>query len=222
MTRHRRGTDERLVERGQSLVEFSLIVTVIMLLLSGMLEFGLLFDQHQTLQTATREGARVGSALVNGGGDLGCGVNQSPDRDSVDPQIVAAIQRVITSPGSRVDPGSITEVKIYKVKLGTSGSPDTSGDQNGSGNTNASIWQYSAGNGPVVDGSALNFRRKPGTPDNWPACTRSNGTPTDSIGIALTYRYSLVTPLPSVLAFFGGGPIQLTISDRTIMAMNPG
>jgi hypothetical protein len=218
VNRLRRRRDD---QRGQSLVEFSLIVTVILLLLSGTLEFGLLFDQHMTLETATREGARVGSALTNGGGDLGCGTNQSPDAATVDPQIIAAIQRVLASPGSRVKPSEVTEIKIYKVKLGTSGSPDTSGDQNGSGNTNASIWEYSVGNGPTVDGAPLNFRMKPGTVDGWPACSRSNGTPTDSIGISLTYTYEMVTPLPSVLAFFGGGPLTLTISDRTVMAMNP-
>jgi len=59
-------------EDGQSLVEFSMIITVVMLLLLGMLEFGFLFDHHLTLEYATREGARVGAALANGGGALGC------------------------------------------------------------------------------------------------------------------------------------------------------
>ena len=31
----------------------------------------------------------------------------------------------------------------------------------------------------------------------------------------------MVTPLPAVLRFFGGGPTQIQITDRTIMAMNP-
>ena len=47
-------------ESGQSLVEFAMIVTVVMLLLLGMLEFGFVFDHHLTLEYATREGARVG------------------------------------------------------------------------------------------------------------------------------------------------------------------
>ena len=154
-----------------------------------------------TLETATREGARVGSALTNGGGDLGCNAGQSPDAALVDPQIVAAIQRVLTSPGSRVIPAKITEVKIYKVK-----SSDASGNQNGSGNTNANIWEYHADPGnPVVDGAALNFRTKPGTSTGWQACSRSNGNPTDSIGISLIYTYEMVTPLPAVMRFFGGG-----------------
>jgi hypothetical protein len=209
---------ERRAQEGQSLVEFALIVTVILLLLSGMLEFGLLFDQHQTLETATREGARVGSALTNGGGDLGCGGSQSPDRLLVDPQIIGAIQRVLVSPGSRVDETKVTEIKIYKVLLGTSGSPDKTGNQEGS---KASTWVYSAGNGPPLDGVNLNYRMKGGTTDGYPACSRSTGNPTHSIGVSLTYTYEMVTPLPAVLKFFGGGPTQITITDRTIMAMNP-
>jgi hypothetical protein len=159
--------------------------------------------------------------MTNGGGDLGCTAPASPNADQVDRQIIAAIQRVLVSPGSRVDPAKVTEIKIYKVLLGTSGSPNTTGNQNGSGNTNASIWVYSAGGGPVVDGAALNFRMKPGTFDGWPACSRSNANPPDSIGVSIQYTYDMVTPLPAVLRFVGGGPTQLQITDRTIMAMNP-
>ena len=43
-----------------------MVVTVVMLLLLGMLEFGFVFDQHLTLEYASREGARVGAALANG------------------------------------------------------------------------------------------------------------------------------------------------------------
>ena len=41
-----------------------------MLLLLGMLEFGFIFDQHLTLEYASREGARVGAALAQRIDDL--------------------------------------------------------------------------------------------------------------------------------------------------------
>ncbi len=72
--------------RGQGLVEFAMLVPIFMLLLLGMLEFGFAFDQNLTLEYATREGARVGSALANGGGTLGCGAGQSPNAATVDQQ----------------------------------------------------------------------------------------------------------------------------------------
>ena len=203
-------------EEGQSLVEFSLIVIVFLLLLTSMLEFGFLFDEHMTLETGTREGARVGAALTNGGGALGCAAppSQSPNRLLVDPQVIAAVQRVLTSPGSRVDVTEVTQIKIYKVKP----SPDITGDQAGADATNANIWNYNLGGGPTVDGAALNFTQ---TSMGWDPCSRTNGSPADSIGVSLTYTYRMVTPFPAVLSFFGGGSAQITISDRSVMAMNP-
>jgi Flp pilus assembly protein TadG len=46
---------------GAAAVEFALIVGVLVMLLFGMLQFGLAFFQLQNLRAATREGARVGA-----------------------------------------------------------------------------------------------------------------------------------------------------------------
>ena len=46
-------------ERGQSLVEFALVLPVLLLLLLGILEFGWLFNGQITLTSAAREGART-------------------------------------------------------------------------------------------------------------------------------------------------------------------
>lgn len=196
-------------QRGQSLVEFSMIITVIMLMLLGMVEFGFIFDHHLTLEYATREGARVGAAMANGGGPMGCGAGQSPNAASVDQQIVAAVQRVITSPGSAVVPSRIAEIRIYKSTA--------SGQQSGS---SANVYTYSAGGGPSVDGKNLDFALSGGT--GWTVCSRDNGGTADSLGVSLVYNYQLVTPLSAAMNFFGGGMSGVTISDRTIMALNPG
>jgi Flp pilus assembly protein TadG len=207
-------------ERGQSLVEFSMIITVVLLLLLGMMEFGFVFDHHLTLEYATREGARVGSALGNGGGTVGCSAGQSPNAATVDQQIVAALQRVITSPGSAVVPSRIAEIKIYKS--------GTNGEVTG---TSFNTWVYSAtmvagvpvGNGPSVDGRNLFF--VPSGATGWNACLRDNNSAgPDSIGVSLTYNYQLVTPLSAAVGFFGpgNGPTTIPIGDRTVMALNPG
>lgn len=52
-------------EEGAAAVEFALIVGVLVILLFGMLQFGLAFFELQNLRAATREGARVGAV----GGD---------------------------------------------------------------------------------------------------------------------------------------------------------
>ena len=197
---------------GQSLVVFSLIVTIVMMMLLGVLEFGFVFDHHLTLEYATREAARVGSAMSNGGGTLGCGSGQSPNAATVDPQIIAAVQRVVKSPGSLVVESRIAEIRIYKVDLSS-----TTGDQDGSF---VNVWTYNAGAGPVVDGVALDFTLSGS--NGWNACSRDNGSDPDSIGVSLVYNYKLVTPLGSAMALFGGGAAaQITIKDRTVMALNP-
>lgn len=189
--------------QGQGVVEFALVVPVFLLLLLGMLEFGLAFDHTLTLSYATREGARVGAALGNGGGVLGCGGGQSPDAATVDPQIVAAVQRVLSSPGSPIIGNRIQELRLFRA---TSAGQPITGDVN--------VWRYAPGGGPIVDGIRLNF-----TPVSvgWSACERNNGRPPDSIGISLVYRYRFSTPLGNLI---GGSGFPIT--DRTVMALNPG
>lgn len=54
-------------QRGQSLVEFALLLPVFLLLLLGIIQFGVIFSGYITATSAVREGARV--AIV-GAGDL--------------------------------------------------------------------------------------------------------------------------------------------------------
>ena len=208
--RTRRRPGRRRGQIGQGLVEMSLLLPVFLLLLLAMLEFGFVFDHNISLSYSTREGARVGAALVNGGGSLGCGGSNSPNANIVDPQIIAAVERVLTSPGSLVDETRVGEIRIYRA--------DANGNQVGS---QANRWVYSAGAGPVVDGRTLNFVQQGST--GWAACSRTfAGTP-DSIGVSITYSYAASTPLAAIMGFFGGGgPVTLGMADRTIMAMNPG
>lgn len=189
-------------EQGQGLVEFSILVPVFLLILLGMLEFGFVFDHALTLQYASREGARVGAALANGSAAEGIGCNE------VDGYIVAAVSRVLNSPGSRVDVTEVPSITIYKADL-------NGGNQSGSANT----WTRGANPKPDIDGVTLDYGFSTG---NWSACDRLNGVDPDSLGVRLTYTYNFVTPLGNVIRFFGGsGWSSIAISDRTVMALNP-
>ena len=48
-------------ERGASAVEFAIIGSLLLLILFGTITFGILFNRYQGLQSAAREGARVGA-----------------------------------------------------------------------------------------------------------------------------------------------------------------
>jgi Flp pilus assembly protein TadG len=49
---------------GQSLVEFSLILLPLMVVLLGIIQFGLIFNSYVTMTNAAREGARTGTIYV--------------------------------------------------------------------------------------------------------------------------------------------------------------
>jgi Flp pilus assembly protein TadG len=58
----RRGPGTRA--RGQSLVEFSLVLAPLLLLLLAIVQFGFIFNSYVTLSNAAREGARTGTIYV--------------------------------------------------------------------------------------------------------------------------------------------------------------
>jgi hypothetical protein len=192
------------VERGQAVVETALILPILLLIVLGTLEFGLAFDHNLTLEYATREGARTAAALANGGGPLGCGSGQSPNRDNVDPSIIAAVERVLSSPGSPVRLEEIPEIRIFKA--------DADGREFGPVN----VWTYDQGMGPVVDGVQLDFKPNP-VQQSYLACGRNNaGGDPDFVGVGLSYRYRMQTPLGVLI-----GMLQIDMHDQTTMQLNP-
>ncbi|MGH4122555.1 MAG: TadE/TadG family type IV pilus assembly protein [Clostridium sp.] len=51
-------------EKGQSLVEFAILLPLLLLLLMGILEFGIMLNSYLTIHNSAREGARLG--IVSG------------------------------------------------------------------------------------------------------------------------------------------------------------
>lgn len=193
----------RAGERGQATVEVALLASLLVMpMVFGLVEMGFLFSSHLTLSAATREGARMGASLANGGGQLGCSSGQSPNAATVDPQIVASVERSLTGAGTEIDLSRVTEIRIWK--------------SNGSGAETASVnvWQYTPSAGPVVDGNPLEFSQVGAT--GWQACSRVNTLPADGLGVTIRYTYQSKSPL----RFFMPGFAQWPVSDRTVMLLN--
>ncbi len=60
----RRPAGARGRARGQSLVEFALVLMPLLLLILGVVQFGLIFNSYVTMTNAAREGARTGTIYV--------------------------------------------------------------------------------------------------------------------------------------------------------------
>jgi membrane-associated protease RseP (regulator of RpoE activity) len=187
-------------KRGQSLVEFALILPVMMFLLLGMVEMGFAISHNVSIQTATRQGARVGSILVNG--DTHCAPgNSAALAATVDPGIIAAVEGALTSTGSSVDMSQVTSVEIFGVS------------SNGTALGTDKFKYDSVSKHFIANGAA-----------GWPAVGRcgavtgalpNGGAP--RIGVKITYNYKFLTPLGSFLNNNG----QITMTDQTTMALEP-
>lgn len=190
-------------EDAQGLVEFALILPPLLLVMVfGAVELGNVLSDAMSMSSAAREGARVASALVNGGGALGCNAGQSPNAATVDPNVIAAVERVLIGNGARITLSDVQEIRISKA---TATGAETAGSIN--------IWRYGLNSGPVVDGQQLDFFQ---FQQQWLPCTRNNVAPADSAVITVVYTYKGRTPLRLLVPMFN----QFTMTDRTVMSMN--
>ncbi len=214
------------------MVEFAVILPLLVAMLFGCLETGLMFTHHMSLEYATREGARTGAALANGKQDP---TTCNTTNGGIDGQIVAAVERVIDSPGSPIVMSSVTAIKIFLAKGPSDPTPMSAAA--------TETWTYSSGAGPVVDGKAIDFvisigfaGGTPWTPCNrdnnyagnnphYPSCAPSLQSCADVIGVSVNYTYGMVTPLAAILALAtqhsSSGQTTIPMSDATVMTLEP-
>jgi len=207
-------------QEGQSVVEFALAVPLLLLLLTSLLDFGMAYNHNLTLEYATREGARVGGALVTGlragGAPANCGNAASGQWVDPDPYIVAAVQRVLESSGSPIDFSNVGNLVIYQV------------NNDGSLTGRQNIWTPALGGGPPFDINGdgtpdenLDFKK---TSTGWDPCTqRSFAEPPGSIGVSLTYTYAFRFGLTGILRIVNptSNMSQISMTDKTVMSFNP-
>ena len=184
-------------QRGQSLVEFALIVPVLAVMLSAILEFGLAFDADLSLEAASREGARIGASLGNDGTQGIC--PNALSEATVDPAIINAIKASLTSAGV-----TLSSVKISIFNADANGAPVIL-----SGVTQINKYKWDDPSSSfVVDGTHA-----------WPSCGRHDGTfgggAYDDVGVQVDYTYTSKTGL---LSFMTSG---LHMTARTVMPIGP-
>lgn len=80
------GEDETTVraESGQDILEYALVLPLLLLLLFGIVEFGIVYLQYNTIANAAREGARAGIIPPTESCDTAC----------VDAKVTAAVRQL--------------------------------------------------------------------------------------------------------------------------------
>ena len=103
-------------ERAQSLVEFSLVLPVLLILGFGVIDFGMGLHSWMTVTNATREGARIAAVHAASSGSIDC--NPLPS--------AGTIERKICDTGANLDADDMTITVTNADPGGTqSGQPVT-------------------------------------------------------------------------------------------------
>ena len=177
-------------------MEFALVFLVFVTIFTGVLEFGIGFAVKMQISFASRDAAVVASE--SGG---------SPN--TADGNILNTIDKDITTPASR---SLIDHVDIYWAT--------STGAVNG-----GAIERYTPG-GALYSGWGGWTR----TVDSYPAANRcafisgtaagcvAGKTGPDTIGVTIVYRYTWITPLPSLIGLVGSG---FTFTQTNLTTMEP-
>jgi Flp pilus assembly protein TadG len=183
----------RRLGRGQTLVEFALVLPLFMLVLMGVIEFGFLFNSFLAVNFASREASLTASeAGIAGHSDC---------------LILNAIEQSIGPPSDRAQ---ITRVEIFRANLNGTKSADVTTYTRG-GSTPCVL--------PVTEPAMSPVPYTVGA-NGYPPLNRCNRvagctvTPSgvDQIGVEVTYSYNWHTPLGSI--FGGAGGTTLLINGN--------
>ena len=97
-------------QKGQALVEFALILPILLLLVMGILQFGMMLNSYLTIENASREGARVGIIGSTNAEIINAIIATSP---SLDPNKLT----VTITPTNRVAGDTLTVAINYNYEL---------------------------------------------------------------------------------------------------------
>jgi Flp pilus assembly protein TadG len=166
---------ERRGQQGAVMVEAALILPVIVLLILGILEFGLLFTSYSTTTAASRSGARLAATAYSQAG------TSTTAQNSAATQIAAATAADLEVLNNAVPLGMV----IYKVDPSSTTGAPIGGypGANMTGGCTSSCIKYTWNN------TTKAFTKTSGSWTNADAC----GVAVDSIGVYVQARHSYIS-----------------------------
>jgi Flp pilus assembly protein TadG len=101
--------------RGQTLTEFALVLPILVLLLFGIVQFGVVFNHYLTITDATRAGARQGAVSRHLGDPTGAVVSRV--RASAAELDQAELDVAVSSPWTQGGDVTVTASYPYEISL---------------------------------------------------------------------------------------------------------
>jgi Flp pilus assembly protein TadG len=114
----RRGIEPWRADRGSTLIEFSLVVFMFIIVLFGVVEMGRMVLVYTTMANAARAGARY--AIVHGGDQTASGVN-GPSGPGNTTQVQTVVRNFASA--GLLDPTRLTITVTYPNGVNSAGSP---------------------------------------------------------------------------------------------------
>jgi Flp pilus assembly protein TadG len=193
----------RRSHRGQTLVEFALVIPIFITLVVAIAEFAFMFSAYLSISFVSRDGAQIAAEL----GD-------TPGADIV---ILSRIEGDITAP---VDKTKIDTIDIFWAN--TDGSP-----HGGAINTwkrgGSTSYTFPSGTVMTVPYSKI--------ASGYPETARCNvisavgcasgHTTIDTIGITIKYKYAWITPFPGLVTNGGSPGAGFTLVQTNMMRLEP-
>ena len=209
----RPGTGSR--SSGQSLVEFSLVIPLFLVILMAVIEFAFLLNGQLSINFATRDAALIAAEAGNAVG-ADCVVLQKVEQD-------------VSAPANRAN---ISQVQIFWTNadgqpLDTSGNITTFGSATQAADTYTRLGSTTC---TFADGTTLTVPYSPVGTASYPDSARCSdilgtkegcqaGHPgIDTIGVQVTYFDTWKTPLHNLIGLLGSG---WTLTESNQMRMEP-
>lgn len=185
-------------DRGAAVIEAALLVPILMLLLFGVMEWGLVMRDMLSITESARVGARTASAL--------------PRQTDFTATTVAAIGQA----GSALPKSQLVQILVYKANDEGFPGPDGATTMTCAGHeSTCDRYVWDAGSNAFVLSPASepwNPRSGVGTAGNVNACPAGQGGPPDSVGVYVEAIHPWVTGL------FGG---TRTLRDHAVLPFEP-
>ena len=209
----RPGTGSR--SSGQSLVEFSLVIPLFLVILMAVIEFAFLLNGQLSINFATRDAALIAAEAGNSVG--------------ADYVVLEKVEQDVSAPANRAN---ISQVQIFWTNA--NGQPlDTSGNITTFGSATQAADTYTRSGSTTctfADGTTLTVPYSPVGTASYPDSVRCNdilgtsegckpGHPgIDTIGVQVTYFDTWKTPLHNLIGLLGSG---WTLTESNQMRMEP-